>query len=123
MRLPTEAHPNNSLNANCSSELQAMNSEKGHSFAQHRIQFSLRTLIDRTIRQQRREERRLAEQRATTHRFQARNSCILDGRNYPSLDGYFCLPGHNFDWKHAGVDLRRSRLPLQSNDSGRLAQW
>ena len=67
--------------------------------------------------------RRLAEQRATTHRFQARNSCILDGRNYASLDGYFCLSGHNFDWKHAGVDLRRSRLPLQSNDAGRLAQW
>ena len=31
-----------------------MNSEKGHSFAQHRIQFSLRTLVDRTIREQRR---------------------------------------------------------------------
>ena len=59
-----------------------MNSEKGHSFARHRIQFSLRTLVDRTIREQRRAERRLAEQRATMHRFQARNSCILDGRNY-----------------------------------------
>jgi hypothetical protein len=20
-----------------------------------------------------------------------------------SLDGYFCSPGHNFEWKHAGV--------------------
>jgi hypothetical protein len=20
-----------------------------------------------------------------------------------SPDGYFCFPGHNFDWKHAGV--------------------
>src|SRR6266480_5212497 len=71
------------------------------------------------------------------------------------LDGYFCSPGHNFDWKRAGVsrvipqrarsqdnggegfrqespalemttarqDLQRRRLPLQSNDKGRLAKW
>src|SRR5436190_23738744 len=111
------------LEANCLAELQRMKYAKDHLLARNRIDYSFRALIGRTIRQQRREERRLAEQRATTHRFQARNSCILDGRNYPSLDGYFCLPGHNFDWKHAGVDLRRSRLPLQSNDAGRLAQW
>ena len=77
------------------------------------------------------------------------------GEIIASLDGYFCSPEHNFDWKHAGVsraipqraisggnggegvrqessalamatarqDLQRRRLPLQSNDSGRLAQW
>jgi hypothetical protein len=25
------------------------------------------------------------------------------GEIIASLDGYFCFPGHNFDWKHAGV--------------------
>jgi hypothetical protein len=76
------AHPNAELNANCSSELHTMNYAKGHLIARDRIGYSFRALVDRTIREQRREERRLAEQRATKHQFQARNSCILDGRNY-----------------------------------------
>ena len=59
-----------------------MNITKGHLFARDRFQFSFRTLVDRTIREQRREERRLAEQRGTKHKFKARNSCIFDGRNY-----------------------------------------
>jgi hypothetical protein len=59
-----------------------MNIEKGHLFARYRVEYGFRTLVDRTIRKHRREERRLAEQRATKHQFQARNSCILDGRNY-----------------------------------------
>ena len=114
---------NTKLDANCLAELQTMNYAKGHLLARNRIKYSFRALIDRTIHQQRRGERRLAEQRATKDQFHARNSCISDGRNYRMLNGYFCLPGQNFDWKHAGVDLRRSRLPLQSNDAGRLAQW
>ena len=80
--LPRAAHPNAKLNANCSLELQTMNYAKGHLFARARVEFSFRALVDRTIREQNREERRLAEQRATKHQFQARNSCILDGRNY-----------------------------------------
>jgi hypothetical protein len=39
-------------------------------------------LVDRSIRKQRREQRRLAEQRATKHRLQARKSCIADARSY-----------------------------------------
>jgi len=62
--------------------LQTMNSLKGHLFARTRVEFSFRALVDRAIREQNREERRLAEQRATKHQFWARNSCILDGRNY-----------------------------------------
>jgi hypothetical protein len=38
--------------------------------------------VDRTLRERRHEERRLAEQRATKHQFQAKNSCIMDWRNY-----------------------------------------
>jgi ribosomal protein S14 len=59
-----------------------MNSVKGNLLARHRVGYSFGTLVDRTIREQRREERRLAEQRPTKHMFQARNSCILDGGNY-----------------------------------------
>ena len=59
-----------------------MNYAKGHLFARARVEYSFRALVDRTIREQNREQRRLAEQRATKHQFQARNSCILDGRNY-----------------------------------------
>ena len=59
-----------------------MNYAKGHLFARARVAYSFRALFDRTIREQNREERRLSEQRATKHQFQARSSCILDGRNY-----------------------------------------
>ncbi len=46
------------------------------------IENSFMRLVDRSIREQRREERRLAEQRATKHRFQSRKSCIADARSY-----------------------------------------
>src|SRR5206468_730425 len=80
--LSRAAHPNARLNANCSSELPTMNYAKGHSFDRDRVGFSFRALVDRTIREQRREQRRLAEKRSTKHQFHARSSCILDGRNY-----------------------------------------
>lgn len=59
-----------------------MNIQKSDLFARYRVEDNFQTLVDRTIREQRREERQRAEQRATKHQFQARNSCILDGRNY-----------------------------------------
>jgi hypothetical protein len=59
-----------------------MNYAKSHLFARAQIEYRFETLVDRTIRKQRREERQVAEQRATKHQFHARNSCILDGRNY-----------------------------------------
>jgi hypothetical protein len=59
-----------------------MNTAKGQLLGRDRIEYSFATVVDRTIREQRLQERRLAEQRGTKHRFQAKNSCILDGRNY-----------------------------------------
>jgi len=56
-----------------------MNYTRSHLLARDQIGF--RALVDRAVREQRREERRLAERRATKHQFQARSSCILDGRN------------------------------------------
>jgi len=82
MQLRGQAHPNAKLDANCSSKLQTMKSMKIHLFDRGRIGYSFRALVDRTISKRHRDERQLAEQRGTKHQFQARNSCILDGRNY-----------------------------------------
>ena len=51
-------------------------------FGRDQIENSFMHLVDRSIRKQRREERRLAEQRATKHGFQARKSCVADARSY-----------------------------------------
>jgi hypothetical protein len=51
-------------------------------FGRDQIENSFMYLVDRSIREQRRDERRLAEQSATKHRFQARKSCIADARSY-----------------------------------------
>lgn len=59
-----------------------MNTAKTRLFGRDRVEHHFRALVDRTIRKQRSEERWLAEQRGTKHHFEARNSCILDGRNY-----------------------------------------
>jgi hypothetical protein len=59
-----------------------MNVANSPLFGRARIEYNFGGLVDRTIRERRHEERRLAERRSTKHRFQARNSCILDGRNY-----------------------------------------
>ncbi len=43
---------------------------------------SFKNLIDRQIRERRRGERRLAEQRTTKYQLLARNSCVADARSY-----------------------------------------
>ena len=80
-----------------------MNYAKGNLFPRARVEFSFRALVDRTIREQNREERRLSEQRPTKHQFRARNSCILDGRNYRFARRLFLFARAHFDWKHAVV--------------------
>jgi len=47
-----------------------------------RIPGSFRNFVDCKVRQRRRGERRLAEQRTTKHQFLARNSCVADARSY-----------------------------------------
>jgi hypothetical protein len=51
-------------------------------FGRDEIENSFMHLVDRKIREKRRDERRLAERRTTKHRFQARKSCIADARSY-----------------------------------------
>ena len=47
-----------------------------------RIWGGFKTFVDRKIRERRRGERRLAEQRTTKHQLLARNSCVADARGY-----------------------------------------
>ena len=51
-------------------------------FRRGRIEHGFKTLVACKIVERRREERRLAERRATKHQFQAIKSCIADARNY-----------------------------------------
>jgi hypothetical protein len=53
-----------------------------HLVVDRQVEHIFKTLVDRTIRKRRGEERRLAERRTTKYRFQARNSCIPDARSY-----------------------------------------
>jgi len=51
-------------------------------FGRDQIENNFKRLVDRQIREQRREQRRLAAHRAIKHRLQARKSCIVDARSY-----------------------------------------
>ena len=59
-----------------------MNWHELHLFGRDYVEHSFKTLVDRRIREGRREERRLAEQRTTKHQLQARKSCIADAQSY-----------------------------------------
>jgi hypothetical protein len=59
---------------------------------------SFKTLVDRNIRERRRDERQLAEQRTTKHQFQARKSCVADARGY-RVARRLPVPTTRFDWK------------------------
>jgi hypothetical protein len=68
-------------------------------FGGDEIENSLIRFVDRKIGEQRRGERRLAEQRTTKHRFQARKSCIADARNYRIARRLPVRAVAQFDWK------------------------
>ena len=68
-------------------------------FGRDEAENSLIRFADRKISEQRREERRFAEQRTTKYRVQARNSCIADARNYRVARRFPVLAVVQFDWK------------------------
>ena len=70
---------------------------------------SLIRFVDRKISEQRRDERRFAEQRTTKHKVQARNSCIADARSYRVARRFPLLAIAQFDWK-ALIPARRTYL-------------
>jgi len=64
-----------------------------------RDRHSFKALIGRKIRERRRDERELAEHRATKHQLQARNSCVSDARSYRIARRLPVFTPSRFDWK------------------------
>ena len=78
-------------------------------FGRDETESSLIRFVDRKISEQRRDERRFAEQRTTKHKVQARNSCIADARSYRVARRFPVLAIAQFDWK-ALIPTRRTYL-------------
>jgi len=78
-------------------------------FGRDEIENSLVRFADRKIGEQRRDDRRLAEQRTTKYRFQARKSCIADARSYRVARRFPMLAVAQFDWKDL-IPTRRTYL-------------
>jgi hypothetical protein len=77
------------------------------SFAQHEVENGFNHLVDRKIREQRFDERRLAERRTTKHQFQARKSCIVDARRYRIAREFLVSIVTQLDWNN--LIRRRSK--------------
>ena len=80
-----------------------------------RVRDSFKTLIDRKIRERRRDERRLAEHRTAKHQLQARNSCVADARSYRVARRLPVLAPLRFDWK--------TRIPVEPLNKVRSAYF
>ena len=76
-----------------------MNWEKRNLIGQKPLQGSFKNLVDREIRQRRRDERRLAEQRTTKHQLHARKSCVADARSYRIARRLPLPAAARFEWK------------------------
>jgi hypothetical protein len=63
------------------------------------MQNSFKTLVYRHLRKQRRDERRLAEQRTTKHQFEASKSCVADARSYRVAREFPRSVAAQLDWK------------------------
>jgi ribosomal protein L32 len=95
-------------------------------FGRAETENSLIRFADRKISEQRRDERRYAEQRTTKHRVQARNSCVADSRSYRVARRFPLLAITQFDWK-ALIPTRRTYLfgigRLKKLRSDQLKHW
>jgi hypothetical protein len=72
---------------------------KRHLIGWDPVQDAFKNLADRKIRERRRDERRLAEQHTTTHRLQARKSCVADARSYRVARRLPVPATAQFEWK------------------------
>jgi hypothetical protein len=75
-----------------------MNWKKLYLFGRDQVEHSFKTLVDRRVRERRREELQFAEQRTTKHRLQARKSCIADARSYRVARQFPMSPVAELDW-------------------------
>ena len=82
-------------------------------FAQDEVENSFHHLVDRKIREQRFDERRLAEQRTTKHRFQARKSCVADARRYRVAREFLVAIVTQLDWNNLIRRRRRKHIQKQ----------
>jgi hypothetical protein len=111
MWLPREAHPDIERNTkflcvnvrsianteNFFPEVKTLNQVKPSLFVQNWVEHRFKPLVDRTIRERRSEERRLAERRTRKHHLlQARKSCIPDARSYRVARPLFLLARAQF---------------------------
>src|SRR6266513_3217449 len=68
-------------------------------FGRDEIENSFMHFVNRKVREQRRDERRLAERRTTKHQFDARKSCVADARNYRIARKLPLSAAAQLDWK------------------------
>jgi hypothetical protein len=73
--------------------------EKRHFIGRDPLEKSFKNVVDRKIREGRRDERRLAEQRTTKHQLQARKSCVADARSYRVARRLPVPVTAQFEWK------------------------
>jgi len=73
--------------------------EKRHLVGRDPLQDSFKNLVDRKIREGRRDERRLAEQLTTKHQLQARKSCVADARSYRVARRLPVPAAAQFEWR------------------------
>ncbi len=78
-------------------------------FGRDEVENGFMRFVDRKIREQRHDERRLAEQRTAKHQLQARKSCIADARGYRVARRLPVLAVAQFGWK-ALIPTRRTYL-------------
>jgi hypothetical protein len=63
------------------------------------VQDAFKDLVDRKIRERRRDERRVAEEQITKHQLRARKSCVADARSYRVARGLPVPALAQFEWK------------------------
>jgi hypothetical protein len=90
------------------------------------VRDGFKTLVNRQIRKQRRDERRLAEQGTIKHQLEARKSCVADARSYRIAREFPVLAAAQLDWKTL-IPARRPNIFgsawLKKFRDGQLKHW
>lgn len=68
-------------------------------FGRDELENRFMRFVDRKTREQRRDERRRAEQRTTKHQIEARKSCVADSRSYRIAREFPLSIAAQLDWK------------------------
>ena len=82
---------------------------------------SFKALVGRKIREQRQDERQLAEHRMTKHELQVRNSCVADARSYRVARRLPVPAAARSHWKALIPVKRFSKIRSVAQEISRLA--